>query len=69
MRNKTKNFQSQLQDLHDRFMYNVEKWLNILQKSCGIHTARFLKYVWTFFDIMNGRVNEIFHTKPENAIC
>ena len=59
MRNKTKNLQSQLQYLHDRFMYNVE----------NIHTAKFLKYVWPFFDIMNGRVNEIFHTKPENAIC
>ena len=26
-------------------LHNVEKWPNILLKSCGVHTARFLKYV------------------------
>ena len=25
------------------FMHNFVKWPNILQKSCGVHTARFLK--------------------------
>ena len=34
------------------FMYNVDKWPNILLKSCGIHTARFLMYFWLFFNIM-----------------
>ena len=29
--------------------HNVEKWPNILYKSCGFHTARFLKYAWQFF--------------------
>ena len=29
-------------------MHNVEKWLNILLKSYGVHTARFLKYVSHF---------------------
>ena len=32
------------------------KWLNILLKSCGVHTARFLKYVWPFYNIMYERV-------------
>ena len=30
---------------------------NILQKSCGVATARFLKYVWSFFNIIHERVN------------
>ena len=30
---------------------------NILQKSCGVHTGRFLKYVWPFYNIMHERVN------------
>ena len=25
------------------FMHNVVKWPNILQKSCGVHTARYKK--------------------------
>ena len=29
---------------------HVEKWPNVLWKSCDVHTARFLKYVWTFFN-------------------
>ena len=39
-------------------MHNVEKWPHILSKSCGVHTARFLKYVWPFFDMIHewGRV-------------
>ena len=39
------------------FMHNVVKWPNILQKSCGVHTARFLKYVWQFYNIMHEKVN------------
>ena len=30
----------------------VEKWPNILSKSCGVQTTRFSKYVWPFFNIM-----------------
>ena len=40
-------------------MHNVEKWPNILEKSCGVNTARFLKYVWQFYNIMHERVNEM----------
>ena len=36
-------------------MYNVEKQLHKLQKSCGVNTARFLKYVGSFFKIMHER--------------
>ena len=32
-----------------------------LKKSCGVNTARFLKYVWQFYNIMHERVNP-FHT-------
>ena len=41
------------------FMQNVVKWPNVLQKSCGIHTARFLKNVWPFYHIMHERVNVV----------
>ena len=40
-------------------MHNVVKWPNILLKSCGVNTARFLKYVWPFYNIMHQRVK--FH--------
>ena len=43
--------------LVNAFMHNVVKWPNILQKSRGVHTARFLKYVWSFYNIMHERVN------------
>ena len=39
-------------------MHNVVKWPNILQKSCGVNTARFLKYVRPFYNIMYERVNQ-----------
>ena len=42
--------------LFNPFMHNVVKWPNILWKSCGVHTARFLKYVWPFYN-MHERVN------------
>ena len=32
--------------------HDAEKWPKILLKSCGVNTARFLKYVWPFFNIM-----------------
>ena len=35
---------------------HVEKWPDILQKSCGVHIARILKYIWPLFNIMNERV-------------
>ena len=31
-------------------MHNVVKWPNILQKFCGIDTARLVKYIWQFFE-------------------
>ena len=37
-------------------MFNVVKWPNILLKSCSVNTARFLKYVWSFYSIMHERV-------------
>ena len=40
-------------------MNNVVKWLNILQKSYGVNTARLLKYVWLFYNIMHERVNAL----------
>ena len=36
-------------------MHNVEKWLNILENSCGVQTARFLKYDCPFLDIIHER--------------
>ena len=33
------------------FMHNVVKWPNILKKFCTVHTARFLKYVWPFYNM------------------
>ena len=43
----------------DPFMHNVVKWPNILLKSSGVNTARFLKYVWPFYKIMYERVNVV----------
>ena len=35
------------------FKHIFEKWPNVqLQKSSGVNTARFLKYVWSFFNII-----------------
>ena len=38
-------------------MHNDVKWPNILQKSCVVHTAIFLKYAWPFYNIMHERVD------------
>ena len=32
-------------------MHNVVKWPNIILKSCGVNTARFLKCVWPFYNM------------------
>ena len=37
-------------------MHNVVKWPNVLKTSCGVNTTGFLKYVWTFYNIMHERV-------------
>ena len=50
------------------FMHNVVKWPNILLKFCGVHTARFLKYVWPFYNIMHERVNQSLPTMTLNII-
>ena len=39
-------------------MHNVVKWPNILSKSWGVNTARFLKYVWPFYN-MHERVKVV----------
>ena len=44
-------------------MQNVVKWPNILLKSCSVHTARFVKYVWPFYNIMHERVNNVCKIK------
>ena len=49
---KTKNVA-----LFNPSMHNVVKWPNILSKSCGVNTARVLKYVWPFYNITHEKVN------------
>ena len=49
-------------------MDNVVKWPNILLKSCNVHTARFLKHVWPFYNIMLERVKETHHYISSTAI-
>ena len=44
--------------LFNPFMHNVVKWPNILQKSCGVNTARFIKFVWPFYN-MHERVKTL----------
>ena len=46
------------------FIHNVEKWLNIPLKSCGVNVARFLKHVWPFLNPMNERVNHLVELNP-----
>ena len=48
---------SQIQVGINPFMNKIIKWPNILKKSCGVYTARFLKYVGPFYNIMHERVN------------
>ena len=49
-----------LESTFNPFMHNIVKWPNILQKSCSVHTARFLKYVWPFYNIMHDTVKRLF---------
>ena len=51
-----------LKQVFNTFMHNVAKWSNILQKSCGVNTARFLKYVWPFYN-MHERVKNVLREK------
>ena len=55
------------------FMHNVVKWPNVLQKFCHVHTARFLKYVWPFYNIMHEKVKnvlpEIISSNQNAYIC
>ena len=37
-------------------MHNFEKCPSILLRSCGAHTARFIKYVWPLFNNMHEKV-------------
>ena len=37
-------------ELFNPFIHNG-KWPNILLKSCGVNTARFLKYIWSFYNM------------------
>ena len=53
------NFTSQLMSTIAPFMQNFQKWSNVLQKSCGVNTARFDKNVWAFFNIMQEMVNSV----------
>ena len=41
----------------DSFMYNVEKWPNILPRSCSDHTAKTFKVCLTIFNIIHEEVN------------
>ena len=47
---------SQIQVGINPFMHKIIKWPNILKKSCSVYTARFLKYVGPFYNIMHERV-------------
>ena len=35
------------------FLHNVEEWPNIILKSCDVNTAKFLKYVRPFLNVMH----------------
>ena len=41
----------------DSFMYNVEKWPNILPRSCSDHTAKTFKACLAIFNIIHEKVN------------
>ena len=47
--------------------YNVEKWPNILLKSYayGANTTRFLKYVWSSFNIMHEMIKLCSHLRQK----
>ena len=39
------------QRLVNSFIHNIEKWPNLLQKSCGVNTARFLSMFGHFLTL------------------
>ena len=39
------------------FIRNVGKWPKMLLKSCSLNSTRCLKHVWSFFNILLGRVS------------
>ena len=41
-------------------MHDAEKWPNIVLKTCGVNTVRFLEYAWPFFNILHIRVKNAF---------
>ena len=45
------------------FIHNVEKWPNILEKSCGVHTSKSFKYIWPFFQYYDFLSNWVFFHK------
>ena len=42
------------------FLNYAGKWPNILLKFYGVHTTRFLKFVWSFFTIIQGMVDILY---------
>ena len=40
------------------FIHHIEKWSNVLQKSCGMNTGRFFKFAWPFFSVMNEWIDD-----------
>ena len=38
---------------------NGQTYFKNIAKSCGVHTARFLEYVWPFFNIMYESLNKL----------
>ena len=55
--NQLCNFKSKLNPFT-----HAEKPPNIPQKTCSVQNARFFRYVWPFFDIMNERVKACIKT-------
>ena len=49
-------------------MHSIVKWPNIIEKSCSVNTAKFLKYVWPFYNIMHERVKNYTIDGYEKAL-
>ena len=45
----------------------LKKWPNILHKSCGVYTVRFIKYVWPIFNVISGKANCFLFVETETA--
>ena len=50
------------------FMHSVEIWPNTLLKSYGVHTAKFLKYVWPFFNIAHEMVKSYIDEREKFCV-